>query len=193
MDYKGAEDYILTRLRNELPANLFYHTIDHSLDVLAAAEKYAKLEKIRERDIILLKTAAIFHDCGFLIRYQNNEILSVVIVEEVLPEFGYSPVQIDIISRMIMCTEVPSKPKNILEKILCDSDLDYIGTHEFYMKGIRLLREWNENGITTTLKEWYYQELYFLQQHEYYTKSAIKLRQEIKMQHLTQIKELLGE
>ncbi len=193
MDYKGAEEYILKKLRDDLPANLYYHNVNHTIDVVTAVEKYAKFEKIKEKDLILLKTAAVYHDSGFLIRYNKNEISSVQIIEEVLPDFGFSPVEIDIIARMIMCTELPSKPKNILEKIICDADLDYIGTSEFYIKGIRLLREWNENGMITTLKEWYYQELYFLQQHEYFTKSAICLRQDTKLQHLAQIKELLGE
>lgn len=193
MDYKGAEEYIIKKLRNDLPANLYYHNVEHTIDVVKAAEKYSRLEKIKESEIILLKTAAVYHDSGFLIRYHKNEISSVHIIEEILPDFGYSPVQIEIISSMIMCTELPSKPKNILEKIICDADLDYIGTNDFYLKGICLFHEWNENGMITSLKEWYYQELYFLQQHEYFTKSALSLRQKLKLKHLAQIKELLGE
>lgn len=193
MDYKGAEKYILKRLKNELQQNLYYHNVGHTLDVLEAAARYGTLEKIGEEEMVLLKTAALYHDSGFLVRYSQNEETSVRIVAEMLPGFGYSPGQIAIVKNMILCTEIPQKPTTILDKIICDADLDYLGRADFYMTGICLLREWNEHGVITTLKEWYHQELYFLQQHEYFTSSACKLRNNMKMLHLRQIKELLGE
>jgi len=193
MDYKSAEKYIIDRLGKELPESLYYHGIDHTLDVLDAAVKYALMEGVRNDEFILLKTAALFHDSGFLIRYSCNEVASVKIITKDLPRFGYTLKQIDRIGKMIMSTEIPQKPKNLLEKILCDADLDYLGRDDFYMVGIKLMREWNENGIPTTIKEWYIQELYFLQQHEYYTKSAIMLRNEKKAEYIAEIKELLGD
>jgi predicted metal-dependent HD superfamily phosphohydrolase len=193
MDYTGAKKYILQRLEFELPDNLYYHNLQHTLDVLRSAKMYADMEMIDGEGMILLKTAALYHDSGFLTKYSNNEEASVVIIQDVLPKFNYKQGQIDIVKRLILCTEIPQRPKTILEKILCDADLDYLGRNDFYMTGIQLLREWNENGVTTTLKEWYIQELYFLQQHEYYTHSAIRLRNELKLVHLKQIKELLDE
>ena len=193
MDYNGAEQYIIDRLGKELPENLYYHDVEHTLDVLEAVEKYAAMEHVRKADLILLKTAALFHDSGFLIKYSSNEVASVQIICRVLPGFGYTLQQIERISKMILTTEIPQKPKNILEKILCDADLDYLGRDDFYIIAIRLFREWNENGISVTLKEWYIQQLFFLQQHEYFTKSAIKLRSEKKKEYVAQIKELLGD
>lgn len=193
MDFHAAEKYIIEKLTHELPHNLYYHNVEHTLSVLESVKMYAILERIDEAEAILLKTAALYHDSGFLIRYNENEVCSVQVVEEILPEFDYNSTQIELISKMIMSTEIPNKPKNILDKILCDADLDYLGTKDFFMRGMKLFNEWNDNGIFTTLKEWYYQELYFLQQHQFFTKSAIKLRQNTKMKHLAQIKELLGE
>jgi len=192
MDYKGAEHYIVDRLERELSNSLHYHGLEHTFDVLMAAEKYAALEHLNKEDLVLLRTAALYHDSGFLIKYSSNEVASVEIICRVLPGFGYNTQQIDRISKMILTTELPQKPKNLPQKILCDADMDYLGRDDFYMIGIRLFREWNENGIHTTLKEWYVQELYFLQQHEYFTKSAFLLRNEKKMKYVAEIKELLG-
>jgi predicted metal-dependent HD superfamily phosphohydrolase len=193
MDYNSAEKYILQRLEHELPANLYYHNFLHTLDVHNAAEYYGKHEKVDDEEMALLKTAALYHDSGFLTKYSHNEDASVIIVNESLPRFGYSNSQIEIVKQMILSTEIPHKPRTLLEKIICDADLDYLGRSDFYMTGIKLLREWNENGIITSLKEWYIQELYFLQQHEYFTRSAIERRNEMKLMHLKQVKELLGE
>jgi len=194
MDYIGAKEYIITKLTKELPDNLYYHSIDHTLDVLKAVETLSYMEKInKEEDLVILKTAALFHDSGYIVKYCNNEVASVQIVCESLPEFGYSLKHIERISKLILSTGVPRKPKNIFEKILCDADLDYLGRDDFYMIGIRLLREWNANDIPTSLQEWYIQEVYFLQQHEYYTKSAIKLRLQKMKEHLAELKELTGD
>jgi len=192
MNYKGAEEYIIGKLRDELPENLYYHGLQHTLNVMEAASRYGTMENLGGEEMILLKTAALYHDSGYLIEYSNNESKSVKIVQDVLPAFGYTQNQIVQICEMICSTEVPQKPKNLTEKILCDADLDYLGRDDFYIKGICLLREWNEHGITTSLKEWYVQELHFLRQHKYYTKSAIKLRHKRKMFHLKQVEELLG-
>jgi predicted metal-dependent HD superfamily phosphohydrolase len=192
MDYNGVKNFIIKKLRKELSANLYYHTADHSLDVLCAVELYGKMEKVSSVDLILLKTAALFHDSGFLIKYFNNEVASVQLACEILPGYGYSLKQIEKISRIILSTEFPHKPKNKLDRILCDADLDYLGRDDFFMISIRLFREWNEHGIITSLKEWYIQEVYFLEQHAYFTVSAFELRNAAKKLHLQQIRELLG-
>ena len=193
MDSKGAEEYIVRRLEKELPENLYYHSIKHTLDVAIVAVRYGIMENLSEDELMLLKIAALYHDSGFLIRYSNNEETSVQIVQDTLPTFGFTQGQIKQIAEMILSTEISRKPKTLLAKILCDADLDYLGRDDFFMNGICLQSEWNEHDNPISLKEWYFQELYFLQQHEYYTESAIKLRQKKKLFHLKQIKELLGE
>ena len=191
MDYNSAKSYIIERLEKELPKSLYYHSVQHTLDVAKATELYAKLENVNNEETILLITASLFHDSGFLIRYASHEEFSIQIVTDVLPIYNYSSKQIEIISKIIYATKSTQIPENILEKILCDSDLDYLGCDDFFMKGIRLKREKNEHGFPTTLKDWYIQEYKFLLKHGYYTKSAIELRQKKKMMHLAQIKELL--
>lgn len=192
MDYHGAKNYIINKLEKELPDNLYYHGAEHTIDVLQAVEMYADLENVAGDDLILLQTAALFHDSGFLTSYCDSEAASIRIVNNVLPDFNYSPSQIDNIGRMILSTKIPQEPQNILEQILCDADLDYLGRDDFYMTGIKLLCEWNENGIATSLKQWYEVEINFLKKHRYFTQSAIKLRLGKKKFYLDQIVELLG-
>ena len=59
MDFNKAKDYILKRLENELHPNLFYHSIDHTMDVYHSAVKIAEEEGVSGDDMILIKTAAI--------------------------------------------------------------------------------------------------------------------------------------
>ena len=40
--------------------------------------------------------------------------------------------QIERICALIMSTKLPPKPTNLLENIMCDSDLDYLGKKRFH-------------------------------------------------------------
>jgi class 3 adenylate cyclase/HD superfamily phosphodiesterase len=191
MRFVEAKKYLLSRLQKELKPNLYYHGIHHTIDVYEAVKRIAMHEKVSKKDLTLLKTAALFHDIGFIEKYKMNEDYSAFICRDVLPNFGYSKKDIEIICNMILSTTIPQCPKTLLEEILCDADLDYLGRDDFYVTAFTLQREWNEYGIILSLKEWHIQQLRFITNHKYFTKTAIKLREEKKFKHLLQIKEII--
>ena len=192
MNYPEARDFIIKKLSNELGPDLTYHSIEHTLDVLNAASNLAELEKIENHDRLILQTAALFHDAGMLKTYTGHEDASVEIVRKYLPEFGYDAKDIDLISKMIITTKLPQSAENYLEKILCDSDLDYLGREDFFMIAHHLQYEWKTLNIRhTNLREWYELQIMFLENHSFFTTSAQKLRNEKKADNLSQIKELV--
>ena len=79
MNYEGAKQYILNRLANGLPSNLYYHGLEHTLDELSAAELFSEMEGFKDIDKIYLYTDALFQDAG-LIRYTKNEDASAAII-----------------------------------------------------------------------------------------------------------------
>jgi HD superfamily phosphodiesterase len=192
MNYPEARDFIIKKLSNELEPDLTYHSIEHTLDVLNAASNYAELEKVEPKDRLILQTAALFHDSGMLKTYIGHEEASVEIVHKYLPKFGYAKDDLDLISDMIITTKLPQSASTYLEKILCDSDLDYLGREDFFMIAHQLKYEWNVLNIRhTTLREWYELQIMFLENHTFFTKSAQKLRNEKKAENLKQVKELV--
>ena len=52
-----------------------------------------------------------------------------------------------------MATKVPQSPKNHLEEILCDCDLDYLGRDDFEKISNNLFSEWKEHGLVTNVEE----------------------------------------
>ena len=66
MQYEQVYSVLIPRLEKELPSYLTYHTVEHTKNVIAAVEQLAKAENIIGDDLTLLKTAALFHDSGFL-------------------------------------------------------------------------------------------------------------------------------
>ncbi|MGD0712443.1 MAG: HD domain-containing protein [Bacteroidales bacterium] len=191
MDFVAAKEFILDKLKTGLKPDLYYHCYNHTLDVYESAIKLAKLEKIDKKGLMLLKTAALYHDSGFLLGYKDHEDCSAKFSKTHLPKFGYTAEDIDIICGMILITKLPQQPKTILQKILCDADLDYLGRDDFFMIANQLLCEWNVNGIPTTLKKWYHIQVDFLSNNNYFTRSAKKLRVEKKKKNLSEIQNLL--
>jgi uncharacterized protein len=193
MDFTGAKEYILNRMRHELDPRLEYHSIEHTIDVLNSAIIIAQKEGIGQYELDLVKTGAVFHDSGIMNTYIGHEEASIKIAKEVLPKFDYTSEEIDRIAQMILTTQLPQNASTFLEQILCDADLDYLGRNDFFMISLRLFQEWNVLDIRKlSLKEWYDLQIEFLSSHRYFTKSAILTRREKKLQNLNQIKELLS-
>ena len=188
MDFELAKSYILARLEDELPKNLHYHGVHHTIDVYNAALILAEKENVQGQHLILLKTAALFHDAGFLVKYKDNENESVKLIRTILPKFNYKKEEIEIICDMVLSTKIPQNPSTLLDRILCDADLDYLGREDFFSTAHKLQRDWNEYGFETNLIEWYQQQLRFLEKHIYFTESARLLRKERKSYYISQVR-----
>lgn len=191
MDFEVVRQKVLEQLANDLHKNLTYHCVEHTIDVMESAERLARLEGINGHDLCLIKTAALLHDLGFIESYKGHEEVSMRLAGEMLPEYGYSEEDIVKIQGMIKSTEIPQGPKNLLEQIISDADLDYLGRDDLFLIGQRLQYEWKMHGIISTLKEWHTKQLAFLNMHSYYTKSAKNLRAKKKLENIQQLEELL--
>jgi class 3 adenylate cyclase/ligand-binding sensor domain-containing protein/predicted metal-dependent HD superfamily phosphohydrolase len=188
INYQKAERTIHHLLEEKLSPKLYYHSIWHTKDVTAAVERLALMEGITDEDLFLLKSAASYHDAGFMERYEKNEPIGVRLAEEHLPNHGYSESQIKTIKELIYVTQIPHKPQNKLQEIICDADLDYLGRDDFHEIADKLRRELREHGKIDSDRKWDEMQVAFLTQHKYFTESAIKMRREKKLKHLEEIK-----
>lgn len=193
MDYAGVKTFLLDKLSKGLDSNLFYHDLNHTLDVLHSAERLMDAENIDEEDQVLVKTACLLHDSGMLKTYIGHEEASCEMAAELLPGFGYNQAAIGAIQKMIMTTKLPQSASSKLEQIICDADLDYLGRQDFFMISHRLKFEWDIHHFKkTTLTQWYQLQVSFLNNHTYFSQSAIETREATKQQNLQEIMELLN-
>jgi uncharacterized protein len=188
-----AGNYILNRMRNELDSRLSYHNVPHVLDVLQAAEMIGRSENISEEEMELLRVAVLFHDSGFLNGGENHEETGCRIAMEVLPGFGFSQPEIQTICRLIMVTHVPQHPQTLLEKIICDADLDYLGRDDFFTTGRNMYAEFRARNMVQDERDWNELQVRFLSSHKYFTQTSLKLRSAKKEEHLAAIRQMLGE
>lgn len=182
-----------TYLEEHLPNNLHYHGLQHTKYVAEAAEKIALKEGVRGEELFIVKTAAIFHDAGFIWEYKNNEQLGANLAKEILPKYGYTEDQIKQVCGLILATRVPQDPSNKLEQILCDADLYYLGNPKFHKVADSLYLELKERGELEDKRQWDKIQVWFLTEHYYHTAYAKKKALPGKERHLEEIKKRLED
>ncbi|OIQ36439.1 MAG: hypothetical protein BM555_02720 [Crocinitomix sp. MedPE-SWsnd] len=191
-DFEGLRTFILNKLKAELDDELVYHSYDHTLNVEEAVIKYAQLENLSEEETTLCRTAALFHDSGFLVQYDDNEEIGVKIFKKYASEFGFSKNYITTIESIILATSNSIVPKNLMEEIMCDADHDYLGRVDYHVIARKLFQEKAAQGIQLSEKQQIEMQVNYLQnKHSYYTTSAINLRGPGKESRIAELKRRL--
>lgn len=192
IDFTNMRIDIVNKLKALLPEELIYHDVDHTLNVEKAAIRYATLEGINDHDLFLLRTAALYHDSGFILQYEKNEDFAIQLAQNNLPIFGYTEQEIKIVSKIIGATRSNTEPVTMLEKIMCDADHDYLGRPDYSFIATRLRSELVTQDHDMNDKEWIEFQLKYLEHiHCYFTETAKNIRQNGKEARISELKNQL--
>lgn len=190
--YSKFQKEFSKRLLDGLDKQLTYHGFHHVQDVMNAASVIGEGEKLSDKDWELLKTAILLHDSGFMHGYDNHEERSCVIAQDILPDFGYTQKDIDVIQGMIRATKIPQMPNTLMEKIIADADLEYLGTDRFDEISETLFQEWQNKDLMHDRDVWNQTQVKFISAHTYFTDFCIRHREHKKQENLNKIKRLIG-
>ena len=193
VDFDHMRKDLLNKLKASLPEEVVYHDLSHTLNVEKAALRLAKLEGLDEEETMLLQTAVLYHDAGYIVSNVDNEKFAINLAKTNLSKFGYTDFQIDEIIKIIDATkQIAQNTPNLLAKIMCDADHDYFGRADYYAVS-KKLREENENyGKIMSDKEWILYQLNYLENiHAYKTETAKNIRQFGKNIRINELKNAL--
>lgn len=184
-----------------LSSKLIYHRKEHTTNVvlpntlrIAAAADLSITEKY------IAAIAALFHDTGYLERYQNNEPVGSRFARDYMyrSELPYTDEQIFLISDAIEMTDIRSEPKTKIAKVLRDADLSYVARDDFFQWTEDLRHEsmrFPESPLFSSAsddKEWENTNFNFIVNfHDWFTDSARKLFEEHKQQNIIRLKHIL--
>jgi adenylate cyclase len=183
IQFTDIQEIILDKLEKELPKYLYYHNVKHTVDVVTEVELIGWAEGCTDEEILLLKTAGLFHDAGHTIGYDGHEKLGCGLAREFLPKYGYIEEQVERICEIIMATEMPPKPK----------DLDYLGRSDMIPVSNTLYKELKEQDKIGTFNDWNKLQIKFISGHQYFTETARKLREVNKQKQIERIRKLIVE
>ena len=188
--YNRLRKAALKKLSTELPEKTYYHGPEHTLQVLRDSKPYLDAEKVKGEEAKLLRIGILLHDIGFTVSIFDHENNSVRIAKQMMAEFGFNEEQFRVVKGLILATKVPQTPKNKLERIICDADLDYLGTSRYYETSRLLYKELQAFSLIGSEDEWIDRQIAFLESHRYFTDYAIKNRKPEKRKRIQELKAL---
>ena len=179
--------FVIDLLNSELPANYYYHNVEHTLYVLQTVSEIGINENCKEKELELLSAAALWHDTGYIHTYAGHEEESCLLAKKYLPEYGFTNNEIDEIMGMIMATKILQTPTTKLEEIMADADLEYLGTKTVQEKAHLLFKELQT--ITPSLNEetWNNMQISFLENHHYFTNYCKKNKDPLRYVYLKKL------
>lgn len=168
-----------------------YHNLDHTNEVVAATSRLATALKLSESDILLLTLAAWFHDTGYS-DIEHHETKSAEIAERFLTDHGCDDDLKKKVRAIILSTKISESPSTLLEEIIRDADLHYLGATDYFERADRLRKEWELTlSRVLTDDEWHQLNLDFFHSHMFHTQVARDIFGPGKTQNQGRIAELI--
>lgn len=185
------KEKIFDDLSNILDENYSYHNLDHTKRVISAAVDIGRNYDLSEKDWRCLLTACLLHDYGFIESHVEHEKISAKLSSQILPKYGFSETDIQIINSLIIVTKLEEKPKNLLESIIRDSDLEYLGSEDFIKISPLLKKEWINCKVVKSDSEFYKIQYEFISNHSFYTDFMMKNSQNQKRENIDYAKSMI--
>jgi len=190
MDYpfllQKAQQYIDQYFASQVHRQLPYHNKSHTERVVDAVIKIANHYQLNEHDFFVVTIAAWFHDMGYYSGAANeHEANGAAMAAVFLRQHAADDASIEQVKNCILATRMPQMPSNLLEQIVCDSDLFHLGTKDFPELNKLMRKEAEERaGKEINKKEWRSHTIAFLQSHHYHTDYCQLLLNQKKQENL---------
>ena len=184
-------ELVFSDLSNKLDSKYHYHNLHHTKRVIKSAQEIGDFYNLSRDDWRDLLTACLLHDYGFIKSHVDHEETGALMSKDILPEYYFSDDHIDTISSLILITKVAEKPSNLLESIIRDADLEYIGSNDFEKISEYLKKEWTECGVVKNDSQFYKIQYEFLLSHNFYTAFMQEKGREQKMKNIDYAKMMM--
>ncbi len=184
----AARTYVTDMFQHRVDPVFVFHNLEHTEDVVEACSSMAEHYNLNEEDRLVVLLAAWFHDTGYAGgQAEGHEEASV----QTATQFLQGKADSGLIQRVISCiqaTRMPQSPVTLVEKILCDADLNHLATGDFIARG-ELLKKERESllGHRIDKKEWRKNNLRFLLNHHYFTDYGLDVLAPKKAENLAQL------
>lgn len=171
-----TEAYTLQLFESQLSIDLRYHDLHHTMSVRETALILGDYYDVGEENKEILEIAAFLHDTGYVKVYTGHEEESAEIAKDFLSKHGYPAEKIERVNELIAATKLDYQPKNLLQQIIKDADLNNLGQGK-YLKTIANLRYEMDKflGLKYTDEGFYEMNIEFMDNHAYFTEKAKEL------------------
>jgi predicted metal-dependent HD superfamily phosphohydrolase len=190
---EAAQQYVTAQYKEHPHPNLVYHNLEHTRQVVAAAEQISAHYRLEDTDLLVVYVAAWFHDLGYLLGEPKTHEEKGAELAQGFLNIQQVPLNIQQqVTACIMSTKMPQNPQNLLEQIVCDADLFNLGTKDFKNR-TKLLHQEMEltSGKEIPGAIWTEGSLRLLEEQHYHTAYCRTLLQQQIEENISRLKEKL--
>jgi predicted metal-dependent HD superfamily phosphohydrolase len=198
MDYniilEQTQQYVRNFFSTHVDEKIVYHDSTHTEQVVRAVRMIAQHYQLSERDFFIVNVAAWFHDSGYFKGGAfGHEGRGAEMASAFLAGTGVDEEAIQAIRGCILATQIPQKPSNLLEDIVCDGDLFHLGTDDFPARNKLMRKEMEASqGKKINKDEWRRSTIRLMETHHYHTDYCRLLLNEKKQENLDRLREKEG-
>ena len=186
--YKKIEHYVTGLYETLEDDTLAFHNLKHTENVVDRTKEIAGHYHVNEKEMLILYTAAWFHDTGYLFTEPSkHEVMSAEVMRKFMLDHTNDTELIDQIEQCIMATKSPRNPTNLLQQIICDADTYNLGTKEFKETNKRVRKECRLKTGHDDRLEFSRNTIKMLELHQFYTtycKDLLSVTKELNMKKL---------
>jgi len=171
-------------------STLTFHNFSHTHDVVIHAKKMANHYGLDEKETFILTAAAWFHDTGYYTgEASGHEQRGAEMAGRFLKNLSVNEDLITEVKKCIMATEMPQKPENLLQQIMCDADLYHFGTEQFSERNSLMQEEVErKTGCKIDSNNWRKSTICLLESHFFKTGYGRELLEYGKKKNLERLK-----
>jgi HD superfamily phosphodiesterase len=189
-----VENHVLEMFAKKSVSENLYHNLLHTTEVVEVSHKIAQEENLSDEDLEILLIASWFHDTGYFRCCVGHEDKSAEYANIFLTKENYPSKKIEKVVNCIKATRIPQNPKNKLEEIICDADLQHLGMTDLEERGKILRKEIEIKGIKKLDDiDWLKSSIEFLTTHKFFTNYAIRIFNDQKRINQKQMEKKLKE
>lgn len=197
MNYQKLQDEVEKEVSNYFNTHsdprLVYHNLEHTKEVVNAAQQIANHYQLNEEDFFVVTVAAYFHDTGYFEDALNHEAKGAELADHFLSANEVPAAIREKVRSAILSTKIPQQPHTQLDKILCDADLFHLGLADFRKKGKLMHKEVEliyKKDISKL--DWRKKDIEFMESHHYHTDYANLLLNDQKQKNVEKLKSKLS-
>jgi predicted metal-dependent HD superfamily phosphohydrolase len=189
---KASVHYVSNYVSSYLHPNFTYHNIVHAAYVAKAVNTLCTVMDVKEHQKNVLLLSAWFHDLGFTKNIEGHEEAGAELAQNFLRAKSIDEDDITAVRRCILSTRYPQGPTMLLEEIICDADLMYLGHKSYLITSAQLRKEWElTRYMTYNDAEWYKLNIHFVTAHHFHTPYCRSYMEERKKRNVELLERML--
>ncbi len=187
-----AEEHVFTKYSEIASPDLFFHSVDYIRSVCLQADLLARAEKLDDKDYIHVRLASVFIFFGYAFDYNDPPAAARKRAGEILSVYGFGPQTLDAVTALMDSAFLPVRD-NAAAMVLHDAVYDFTGRIDFVTMVDRLYREEMAYGKVNDPKTWFRNLAVRIEENQFLTETAKKLRSVTLQEQLNALQSFAGE